>query len=155
MESKADTGAYPTDGATRLELSLTLTQTIYRDKEPIVCTLILTNEGESTAVINGRMLLSQPMLESEIYFVICDRKGHSYAYRHIIVPRPLSATDFIELPAGDEWAEEYDLRDLFGLAAGQSYLVQAFYRNQFAHPNRTIRAWVGKLASNQVEFVTT
>jgi hypothetical protein len=138
----------------RLELSIVMAQSVYSGADPIICTLSVSNVGEHGTLINARMLVNLPFFENEISFAIHDRRGHRYAYQYIVVPRPVDADDFIELAPGEDWTRDYDLRDLFGIRPGQSFTAQAFYQNRFAHPNRRLEAWIGKVSSNLVEFIT-
>lgn len=135
-----------------LSLAIALERSIYRGEEPVGCTMTLRNDGVAPALINTRMLVSLKHARGEVYFRVRDDLGAAYVYNYIVIPRPVAASDFVALQPGEEVVKDYELRDLYALASGRTYTVQAFYRNLFAHPDPGTEAWVGEVASNIVEF---
>src|SRR5262245_38461167 len=115
-----------------LQVTLSLAKETYATEEAIPGKITITNNGDSAALINGRLAINSPFAPEEfcdVYFTITNLEGKEEFFGSRINIGEPEAKDFKELAAGQTVDLSFNLRNFYNLKTPGGYSVQATYQN--------------------------
>lgn len=144
-----------------LKFDIKFEKTVFKEGQPVRCTMVLANTGKSPLIVNKRFLVNRPFpMPHEVYFVIKDEKGNELPFQLMIRAGEPKAGDFVELSVGKNIkssdvfgiiaSEGYDLTEAYDLKKPGVYAVSAVYENR--NEPEGMKVWTGRLISNTVKI---
>jgi len=142
-----------------LTLTIGLDRAAYQKATPILITVKLTNVGDSSIIINNRMLPGYTTEEkrkidkkSTLRYYIYSPSGGEVRFELRYEAPLVGPKDFISLAPKDSFQINFDLRKgfVFPDESGH-YTIYVVYYNYF-DPSWFSKAWKGELKSNVVNF---
>lgn len=124
----------------------------YPAGSPVSVTVMVTNLFDTPLLINRRMLINHPRLEGEVSFKILGPDGKTCEIQRLVTPMTLSDDDFVMLQRGQSIQRTVDLSDFYAMKYRGNYTVRAYYHNDQDHPEGSVRAWKGVVASDPVDI---
>lgn len=142
-----------------LAFDILFSKTVFKVDEPVTCKLVLTNNGKTPLIVNGRFLVNQPFPNPhEVYFEITDESGKYLFFQLLVRAGEPTAGDFKTLAPGKKLlSTDYmgivetggeNLSQMYGMTKPGVYRVRAVYENRAEPKGMTV--WKGKLYSPTV-----
>lgn len=145
-----------------LKFSIEFEKTVFKEGEPVNCTMVLTNTGKTALIVNKRFLVNFPApMPHEVFFVIKNEKGDELPFQLRIKAGDPKAKDFAELLPGKSikssdifgivQSKGYNLTEAYDLKIPGVYTVYAVYENK-TKPEGMNNVWTGKIVSNNIKI---
>ena len=138
-----------------LVLELSLAKERVEQKEPVLATVSLQNQGESPLLVNSRLLMNEPFsLEThhEISFEIAGPPGYEHASTFLINAGRPERKDFRLLKPGEAFSRTFMITDYYSLHMPGIYQLRATYVNANSLTAFGQPAWMGRINSNWVKL---
>jgi len=139
-------------GGNMLILTLELDRETFQSADAIPVTLVLTNHGHESLLVNNRMAPNHPHApdpQRDIVFVITAPSGQEMQLNKFINVRTPKEDDFMVLAAGETVKRTIYLEQILSFVETGEYSIQAIYQNA-ADPGTGESAWKGQISSEKV-----
>jgi hypothetical protein len=147
----AATQFYKPNREARLVVSLK-NKAVYSAGDPILVTVMLSNQSQEPLLINARMLFNRYPLPGEVSFNIQGPREQNYPLLKAIAPQDIRNEDLAILTTGETMERQVDLNEFYGVRKRGKYKVQVVYYNSVDLEKDSLKTWRGSLASDPTEI---
>ena len=141
-------------GVNMLTLTLELDRETFQSGDAIPVTLVLTNQGHESLLVNSRMAPNHPHApdpQRDIVFVITAPSGQEMPLNKFINVHAPKEDDFVVLAVGETAERTIYLEQILSFVETGEYSIQAIYQNA-TDPGTGESAWKGQISSEKLMF---
>jgi hypothetical protein len=146
----------PISNESNLEFRIQVDDQLYNVHDKIFLKTSITNTGDSSIVINKRLLINSSTVSAlaasgEVYLIITSPIGDTLRFRAFIDADYPGEDAFIELKPGDT-TQSYawqDINEYYDFGKKGKYYISAYYYNYFTKGTK-LKPWQGKIKSNDL-----